>query len=288
MPFLWLLPFLSFALVTACSSYAELPLPGRDQVQVVRDLSYLPDNAFRHRLDLYLPAAGKDWPVAVVVHGGAFVVNDKHIVDNLGYALADAGIAAVCINYRLFPGARHPALVEDVAAGLSWARRETRAYGADPDRRFLIGYSAGAYLAALAITDPRYLAARGDKPGDLLGAVLMSGAYDAAVIRQPLRLVFTNRVATWREASPIRHVTADLPPTLILYAEHDLRWFIPVAAQSRLFYDALKNAGVEVQIAEIPHCGHNGIEQQIGRLPASPSWNRLLGFINERLRSRVK
>ena len=51
------------------------PRPG-PEVEVHRDVAYGPDP--RHRLDVFVPAAGADRaPVLVFVHGGGFVMGDK-------------------------------------------------------------------------------------------------------------------------------------------------------------------------------------------------------------------
>ncbi len=60
--------------------------------------------------------------------------------------------------------------------------------------------------------------------------------------------------AVWRDASPIRHVRRDAPPTLLLYADGD---DAARRAESRSFEQALADAGQgaakSVQIADRDH-----------------------------------
>jgi len=253
-------------------------------VHVIQDVRYFQGSdkdARRHSLDIYLPTQGTNWPTAVVVHGGGWVVNDKSVVENLGYALANAGVAVVCPNYRLFPHTRHPAQVLDVARAVSWTRRNLAEYVADTDNFFLIGYSSGALLTALIALDARYLQAEGLDPNELRGVAVLSGIYEVNAVPMPLRLVFTHHREVWQEASPINHVRSDAPPFLILYAEHDLALTgsVSVEAQSHAFYKALKKIGVSVEIKEVANCNHDGIVEQVGRQPTSETLTFLLDFL---------
>jgi acetyl esterase/lipase len=54
-------------------------------------------------------------------------------------------------------------------------------------------------------------------------------------------------------ASPIRHVSAASPPTLIFQGEHD--WIVPVPSARRL-YHALAAAGATVVYVEFPRTVH--------------------------------
>lgn len=100
------------------------------------------------RLDLYLPDAGSGpFPVVVNVHGGGFVHCDKrdfHLYPTF-YALL-RGYAVVAVNYRLSPGARYPAQVQDVADALKYLGQEGEGLGLDTRRVFLWGTSAGGNI----------------------------------------------------------------------------------------------------------------------------------------------
>jgi acetyl esterase/lipase len=273
-------------LLMGCAPPALAPILNPAGVKPLVDVRYFhgePGDAWRHSADVYLPTSGRDWPVAVVVHGGAWVTNSKQVVDNIGFAFASAGIATVCSNYRLFPGARHPDQTMDVVHAVDWAKRELPAYGADVSNFTLIGYSAGALPVALTALDPKYLAQVGREPNATLSrVVVMSGVYDVGDLPIVPRLVFTNRPAVWRDASPIRHARGDAPPFLIMRAEHDWSAGVSMKEQSIKFHDAMQRLGADVAIREIPGCDHDHVEAQVGREPDSGTFAELMAFMARR------
>jgi acetyl esterase/lipase len=152
-------------------------------VTAVRGVAYRDDpeaDAVRHRLDLYLPRDRRDFPVVVLVHGGAWMMHDNRLYGlygSVGEFLASRGIAAVMPNYRLSPGVKHPAHIQDVARAVAWTRAHIAAYGGRPDQLFLAGHSAGGHLVALLATDERYLKAEGLCAADVRGVIAVSGVY---------------------------------------------------------------------------------------------------------------
>ena len=119
-------------------------------------------------LNVWVPeGGGKKLPVAVYVHGGAFMGGAGSNLPFVCDALVKTGVIAVTINYRL--GALgflcHPLLgVEgensaggnlglwDMLAALRWVKENIAAFGGDPDNVTAFGQSAGAMsLQALAV-----------------------------------------------------------------------------------------------------------------------------------------
>ena len=87
----------------------------------------------KHRLNLFLPLAdsvrGKAWPTVVFVHGGGWTEGDrnfefggKDLYNNIGRFLADHGIGATTVSYRLLPGATLADQVADVARATAQTR----------------------------------------------------------------------------------------------------------------------------------------------------------------------
>jgi len=269
-------------LAVACAPPKLGPIANPRGVEPIKDVRYFQGaerDAWRHSADVYLPPDGAGWPVAVVVHGGAYVVNDKSVVDNIGYGLANAGIATVCPNYRLFPHARHPSQTMDVARAVAFAKRYLGERGARVDDFTLIGYSAGAAPVALNALDPKYLRQVGlDPDRDLTRVVVISGVYDQTDMPIVIRQVFTNRVATWRDASPINHVRANAPPFLILRAERDWTLGVSMREQSIRFHAAMEAVGARVTLREIPGCNHDFVEAQVAREPDSGTYRALMEF----------
>lgn len=146
--------------------------------KVTRDLSYGPDE--RNRLDLFARDGLSGAPVFVFVHGGGFVMGDKHtegspFYSNVGDFAARQGWVGVTMTYRLAPAHKFPSGAEDLAALVQWLRDNVAQYGGDPEKIFLSGQSAGAAHVASYVAHKRFHVA---ERGGIAGAVMMSGIYD--------------------------------------------------------------------------------------------------------------
>jgi acetyl esterase/lipase len=251
---------------------AEQPQPvmGWDEVRYLPDLRYdgqTADDA-GHTLDLFLPLEGGPWPVAIIVHGGAFMFDHKGTLANVGVALARHGVAAAVVDYRLIPEAWPPNQTRDVARAVAFVHAHAAEYGIDPSRLFLVGHSAGAFLAAMALLWPEGLAAAGVPADAVRGAALISGFYDIMQAPMPRRLLVGPWPPSWAADSPITYVRGDTPPILILHAETDLNRPAPVAASSRQFFEALQRVGAPVTMHVIAGADHASIVGDIGRRPS--------------------
>ena len=238
------------------------------KVRAVRDVSYLPGANYaddKDKLDLYLPEGRAKAPVIVSYYGNQLMGGDKTEDAFVGQRFASAGFVTVVVNYRLSPGVSHPSHVQDAAASFAWVKRHIAEYGGDPERVFLIGYSAGGYLVALLSTDERYLAAHMLSPRDIRGAVPVSAFYwveRRGVAPDRDTSVWGTDQRVWVDASPAHHLRADGPPMLILYADEDEDWRrtqnIEVAA-------AMKAAGrAHVEIAMVRDRNHATIWERVG------------------------
>jgi acetyl esterase/lipase len=237
-------------------------------VRVVRDLPYLQGVNYaddKDKLDLYLPEGRRNAPVIVSYYGNQLMGGDKSEDAYVGRRFASAGFVTAVVNYRLSPAVSHPAHVQDAAASFAWVKRHIGEYGGDPERIFAIGYSAGAYLAALIATDPRYLAAHTLTPRDIRGVVPVSAFYyveGRGVAPDRDKSVWGTDRTVWVDASPAHHLHANGPPILILYADRDEDWRrqqnVEVAA-------AMKAAGqTHVEIKMISGRNHATIWSRVG------------------------
>lgn len=135
---------------------------------------------YRHRLDLYLPKGKTDFPVVMLVHGGAWILGDNRcygLYTSVGEFLASRGIGVVMPNYRLSPAVKHPEHVKDVARAFAWTKHHIAEYGGNPEQLFVAGHSAGGHLIALLATDERYLKDEKLTTGDIRGVIAISGVY---------------------------------------------------------------------------------------------------------------
>jgi acetyl esterase/lipase len=259
----WILLAVLFAAATATNAAAQT-----SSVRVVRDITYLQGVSYagdKDKLDIYVPEGRRNAPVIVSYYGNQLLGGDKSEDAYVGRRFAAAGYVTVVVNYRLSPAVSHPAHVEDAAASFAWVKRHIAEYGGNADQVFIIGYSAGAYLAALLATDSRYLAAHGLSPSDIRGVVPVSAFYwveRRGVAPDRPKSVWGTDPEVWVDASPAHHLNAGAPPMLILYAERDEDWRreqnVEVAA-------AMKAASQKsVEIAMIPNRNHATIWSRVG------------------------
>lgn len=104
----------------------------------------------RQKLDIYRPAVSKEpAPVIVFYYGGNWNSGDRADYRFVGEALASRGLVAVLPDYRLYPAVRFPEFLNDSAQAVRWTFDHVADYGGDPRRVFLMGHSAGGYIAAI-------------------------------------------------------------------------------------------------------------------------------------------
>lgn len=248
-------------------------------MRVVSDLRYIAKGAYAYnkdKLDIYIPEGKASFPVAVSIHGGSLTEGDKSGETHIGNTLARAGVGTVVINYRLTPIVSHPGHIEDAAEAFAWVQHHIHEYGGDPANVFVIGHSAGAYLAALLALDPRYLKVHGLSPQDIRGVVPVSAFYDVEQVApdRPLQ-IWGDDPNTWRAASPVRYLKTNSPPFLILYADRDEPWR---QEQNREMAAALLKAGHQkVEIRQIPNRNHMSVWYNIRE--GDDVANAILSFI---------
>jgi len=238
-------------------SWGRILLPfhfRRRGVRRVRNLQYVDDGAFRHRLDIYHRADVKAGaPVLMQIHGGAWVIGRK---DQQGmplmYHLAARGWVCVAINYRLSPRATWPDHLLDCKRALAWIRENIAQYGGDPDYVVVTGGSAGGHLAALiglTANDPELQPGFEDVDTSVRAMVPFYGVFDwtrAGPHYEGLRQLLERRVVkqkfadapeVYSDASPMHRITADAPPALVVHG--DLDTLAPVE-QARAFVEKLR------------------------------------------------
>jgi arylformamidase len=279
------LPF-SFALlavVTLLPASARAEEAKSYDVKAVKDIAYYEgDDAdkVKHKLDLYLPKEKESFPVFLFIHGGAWVHGDKNflnIYSSLATWFAKHGVGVVVANYRLSPGVKHPEHIKDVARAFAWTYKNIEKYGGRPDEIFVGGHSAGGHLAALLATDESYLKAEGLSPKKIKGVMPISGVY--IIPEKILSSVFGKDDEVHKQASPINHVSADLPPFLILYADQDMAGCDK--APSEAFCKALKEKGNKATTMELKDSNHFKILLDIAAGKGSAP-QALLDFIADR------
>jgi acetyl esterase/lipase len=244
-------------------------------------------------LDVHYPAQAHDLPVIVYIHGGGWTEGDKSQMTVWCQRMSGRGYVVFNVNYRLAPAYPFPAAVNDCLGALAWVRRHAREYGGDPARIGLTGGSAGAHLCALVATaaqDP-FWKPTGFEEQSLAGVVKAQvpffGVYDfhvpdvihlAGLHKKFLGGTPAEIPQVYLLASPVSHVSANAPPTLLVCGKLD-----PLFHQSNLYYRALLAAGVHVEYATYPWQTH-GFDW-IMWLPASKdAFEKMMDFFDRYLR----
>lgn len=203
---------------------ALLPLAGwgitlRDLQQPATEVVYKAGQ----RLYVFTAKEGEARPALVWMHGGGWTSGEASAGFPQARYFAARGMTAISVEYRLAkPGGPW---IRDAVADCRDAVKYVRAHAAelhvDPTRIAVAGDSAGAHLAASA--------------ADLAGAmVLYNGIYDLTVDD---RTALTGSVEASREVSPIFHVPARIPPTIVLHGRKDTSVSVE---QSKRYAEALQ------------------------------------------------
>ncbi|HEU5055663.1 MAG TPA: alpha/beta hydrolase [Kofleriaceae bacterium] len=244
----------TFALAAAASCsgpglYADVPYDDRFGDQTTMDI-HVPDNA------------GSDRPAVMLIHGGAWRYGSKDAYSDAAERLARAGYVAATINYRLVPGGTYPAAVQDCVCALSFLRANAAAYGIDPDRIAVMGYSAGGHLSSLVGVAGDLGAHAPDcewGPTGLPAAVIPGGT-DHDMRRSGDNDLVTDFMGgsqeeipeLYQQASPIAHVREGLPPYLVIHGQDDV---VDVDGAIAMV-DALRAAGNDAALLELENAGH--------------------------------
>jgi acetyl esterase/lipase len=208
-------------------------------VKVSRDVKYGPDE--RNVVDIFVPETGPTGrAVLMFVHGGGMIRGNKRppgsaFYDNVMLFAVRHGMVGVNVEYRLAPQHAWPAGNEDLGAAIRLVADKAAELGADPNRIFLMGHSAGATHVASYVSHPEF---HGPKGSGLAGAILSSGGYDFTKDEQSEGRIayFGSDTALLAQRSAVAGLIKSKIPFMMSAAELDPP---PIASQSALLKDAL-------------------------------------------------
>ena len=252
-----------------------LNLMEQKEIKVHRDLAYSAIDGVdpaRQSLDIYEPGSGSDdergLPMVLYVHGGAWIAGDKDLALYKPLAFVPDGFVFASTNYRFRPEASLIEMAQSVADAAGWLTRNASDYGADSQRIFLIGHSAGAHLVSLLGTNTSFLTNAGVPIAAIRGVVSLDTAvYDLPkLVNSPTgkfqASVFKGNESYFTMASPWHHVSEDTahPPFLIFYSDGR-----PDAiTQTIPFGERLRSAGHTATVMEAKGRDHGAIDLKIG------------------------
>lgn len=205
-------------------------------------------------LEIY--ATGKsDSPIQVFVHGGAWFTGDAARHGFLAENFVDHGAHFIAINYasvddtdgRLMP------LADQVRRAIAWVHANAARFGGDGDRVFLSGHSAGAHLAAVALTTDWQN--QFGLPADVVkGGLLCSGMFDLEPVSLSERREYVRFDEQTVEAlSPQRHLDRIVSPLIVAYGSLESPEF---QRQSREFAAAALKHGKPVDLLRAENYNH--------------------------------
>jgi acetyl esterase/lipase len=242
-------------------------------------------NVSQPTMTVYAPKGPKTGTAVVVFPGGGFQIlaMDLEGTDVCDW-LTSKGVTCVLLKYRV-PSEPYrwqcdcrphnralsvPAL-QDAQRALRLVRAHAAEWHIDPHQIGVIGFSAGGYLVAEASTNFKR---RIYTPVD--GADKESSRPDFALAIYPGHLATEHD--TLNPNVPVSHET---PPTFLLQAEDD---YVDGVQQALVYYTALKNAGVPVEMHLYAHGGHAfGLRPTTNPITHWPTlaetWMRTIGML---------
>jgi acetyl esterase/lipase len=217
-------------------------------------------------LTVYAPQGKSTGAAIVVFPGGAYRIL---AIDLEGTEVCDwlnsVGITCLLLKYRVPDSGPYPkssAALQDAQRALGIVRSHASEWHIDPNRIGVLGFSAGAHLAAGLSThfDQRIY--------DSVDAVdQVSCRPDFAVIVYPGYLALSEQNFA---PNPEIHLTSQTPPSFIVQAEDD-----PVHVEnSTVYFLALKNAKVPAEMHIFSNGGH-GYGLRRTELPVT-AWPKLV------------
>ena len=242
----------------------------------------------------YLPAEGRANGTAVVVFpgGGYQHLSMEKEGSDVANWLASTGVTAFVVRYRLGPKYHHPTELADAQRAIRTVRSRAAEWRVDPNRVGIIGFSAGGHLASSAGT---HFDAGVPSSGDAVERVgsrpdFMILMYPVITMRGDSTTHLGSRKNLLGDApddalvhlmSNELQVTRNTPPTFIVHSTDDKT--VPVE-NALMFYQALRNNAVPVEMHVFEHGGHGfGLAPNDAALAAwttlAESWMRRHGWI---------
>ncbi|KAB2807839.1 alpha/beta hydrolase [Pimelobacter simplex] len=222
---------------------------------------------------LFVPTdAAESLPIVVYFHGGGWLLGsiESHEAATRLLALA-SGAAVLSVGYRRGPESRFPTAAEDAYDAVVWAAHPGNLDGVDVRRIAVAGDSAGGNLAASAA-----ISLRESQEVRLAHQLLVYPVttcdletgfdldYEGVMLyRDEMQWHQDNYLGSPDDARDPRVSVLDaelagLPATSVVLAECD-----PIRPQGALLADALRAAGVAVEVHETPGMIHGffGLEE---------------------------
>lgn len=242
----------------------EIPV----EIEEIKDIEYKNVKGKSLQLDMYrLRKMEKAVPLLVFIHGGGWQGGQR--ADYMVYLIpfAQRGYVTATVSYRLLADGAYPACVEDITDAFKWFYSHSEEYGYDPERIAVVGGSAGAHLAMLAAYGWNKQSSNTDSflnpesnhkikaVVDIYGPVDLTTEYarNHSLVTSFLGKSYDESPEIYLEASPVKYLDKNDPPTLILQGTSDD--LVP-ASQSVFLKERLDSLGVPAELYCLPLWPH--------------------------------
>ena len=204
--------------------------------------------------DVYLPAAqSKGIPSVMLIHGGGFLLGSRSMkpMRYLTSHLLAQGYAVCSIDYRLiFRGGRLEEAQQDARDAWRWWCKKSEEWSLDPEKRSILGLSAGATLAYLTAVAPGQSSPQRLVCGfGLYNFASMNGSMGRLL---PRLLTRSPDEHIWQSYSPLNAPHPDCP-TLLLHGDADQ---ITAKEQSLDLATRRRELGLKTNTRIYPHAPH--------------------------------
>lgn len=231
-------------------------------------------------------------PVMVFLHGGSWSAGSKSQLNSQAlYFAFKHDFFTLSVDYCLSGDVPFPAAIEDSKTVVRWLKANADSLAIDTNAIILVGTSAGANIAALHLTSEQQgLYSRADLysqySSEVRAAILLNGEYDMWDLIECNSLVedicgFVDSLPTERPdlidaISPIQHINAQMPPTLLLHGDSDQ--FVS-HQQSLDFAEKLTAHGVYAEVEVIAGKRHNWFNDDADFMPTIKRMERFITAI---------
>jgi acetyl esterase/lipase len=263
-------------LATLAPAAPVQPQPGESRAD--RHVVYASREGWNLTMALYYPPGGPEggpYPAVVMLHRGSFMAGRTRDIEWLSRKIAEQGMVAAAVQYRLAPRNPWPRQLEDAAEAVRYLRVNAETLGVLSDRVGAAGEGAGGTLAMhLGYSVPADARVRAVlalyAPADFTTLPERYTPMISFVFGRPYAGIGEPLVA----ASPVHRIGPDAAPTFLIHGQDDQ--VVPVA-QARAVESALRQARVPVQLATVRRMRHGiipGNRDQMAVADRGVAWMR--------------
>lgn len=203
-------------------------------------------------------STAKPEPAIIFFHGGGWVAGHAGQFNPQAEHLANRGMVAIEVQYRLLKGKSTPQIcVEDAKSAVRWVREHSAELGVNPNKIAEAGGSAGGYMAAFATMVPGW-----NDPKDNLSISPKADLlvlYNPVIDNSPSGFGYKRFGKDYKRYSPYFYTSPLTPPTLIMSGTNDKLIHADVLKE---FRNTLEEAGVPCKLILFPGAGHGFFNYQ--------------------------